>query len=114
MINERYEQYERRMLLLSRIWKWIKKYYKVAILPPVTALVLLLTFLGMIGIFIGELEIKDYVYGSTPEVSGKAFLSKVYYEYSDGTSEDGWSTRLPVRAGEYQVRAVSKNGYGNW
>ena len=100
------------MLNLSKLLNWIKKYYKVAILPPVTVIVLVFAFLLTVGAFVGELECSDCAYGTVPEFKVGAFLSSVYYEYSSADGEELWSREIPQRAGEYKIRAVSKNGFG--
>lgn len=111
MIRERYERYEHRMLVLSKIWNWIKTYYKVAILPPVALVSALLIFLGVMGTITDPLAVQDCVYGEMPAVFAEAFLSNVSFEYAE--QEDGeWSSTLPGRAGQLFVRTVSKNGYG--
>ncbi len=112
MIYERYEMYERKMLKVSRILGWIKKYYKVAILPPVIAIALSIVFLCSIGTVMGDIACPDCSYGMTPEFEAKAFLANAYYEYSPADGNETWSTELPQRAGEYKIRVVSKNGFG--
>ena len=110
MIYEQYKRYEQRMELLAGIWKWIKKYYKTIILPPVCAIIALLAFLALIGTVIGPIECSDSVCGQPPEVDAYVFLSQPKFEYCGADGE--WSETPPSEVGEYSMRIVSKNGYG--
>lgn len=51
----------------------------------------------------------EITYGDSVSFKSKAFMSDVYFEYSDGGK---WSTTAPTAVGEYKVRPCSKGAFG--
>ena len=110
---DRYEQYESRMLALSRILRWIVKHC-VILSITLAVIVATLVFLGVVpGMFVEEAACEDCTYGEKPVYTAEALLSKISFEFTSEQGEEAvWTADVPVRAGTYRVRALAKNGYG--
>ncbi len=79
----------------------------VAVALVATATIALLTSWGNLS----ELTCNPEVtYGESVQCEATAFLSNVWYEYSE--DGDVWSEEYPKMPGEYQVRAVSHASFG--
>ena len=50
-------------------------------------------------------------YGSPLGYEAAAVLADVRYEYAPGSGGE-WTCEVPVRVGEYRVRAVAENAFG--
>ena len=105
-----YENYQKKILKVAEVLLKIIRLLPV-IIPSialvVAAIATLLALMGNISGFTCEAET---VYGEHVRCEASAFLSKVWYEYS----EDGvtWSEEHPKMPGEYQLRAVSNASFG--
>ncbi len=83
------------------------------LIATVSVISLTLAFLGIVpGMLTEKPSCPDVVYGETPEYSAKALLSDVVFEFASQDEPENWSDTVPVYAGAYRVRAISKNGYG--
>lgn len=110
--SRRYDRYMARMLALKRMLRFAKR-HRLAI--AATALVLaaaVCVFLLTIGTFSGSLNCTDLTYGETPAGSMTAFLSDVQYQYACIDGDPVWSDQTPTQPGQYRIRAVSHNGFG--
>ena len=91
---DRYEQYESRMLALSRILRWIVKHC-VILSITLAVIVATLVFLGVVpGMFVEEAACADCTYGEKPVYTAEALLSKISFEF---TSEQGEEAQHPGR-----------------
>ena len=79
-----------------------------AVLAILATVIALLASKGSVSRFYCK---EEAVYGSEPECSAKAFLSKVRYEYAYAGSND-WVEGLPKMPGTYSVRAVGRTIFG--
>ncbi len=106
----RYEQYEKRMLKLSKVIRFIKKHRILfsAVVIAFAAAILTLTYCA--GIFTESIVCEDMIYGEKFNVTAGAFLTRVRYEYSSDGNE--WTDSSPITPGEYYVRGVTKNLFG--
>ena len=109
-----YDQYESKMKKLAVIKNFIVRnrryiYCSLFILIGITFIIL-----STRGRFENEIVINDtFIYGETITFEGVDVNSdtEVYYQYAlKGSNE--WTTEKPTVPGEYQIRAVSKDGFG--
>ncbi len=112
-----YDQYENKIKKVAKFRSVIKRFKFLFIAIFALIIAAIATLLGLKGSFSGEIKIVSSVYGesySDPE-GVSAFMSSVSYEYARAGSEE-WSAQKPVKAGKYNVRAVSDKtigkGYG--
>ena len=101
---------------ISKIVLFLRKIFKHIVLISVVIGVLLA---ALIGFMITKGKILDdnvtadrfeMTYGDNIPLKASAMFAKVSYEYSvDGVS---WSSEMPLKPGEYQVRAASKSIFG--
>ncbi len=105
-----YENYQKKVLKIAGILAKILRLLPVIIPAVVLVIVATITLLAVKG-NISEVTCNtEAVYGEHVRCEANAFLSKVWYEYS----EDGvmWSEEYPSMPGEYQLRAVSNASFG--
>ncbi len=106
----RYDRYAKKILSVRHVLDTIIRYR--VLLCVIAALVLgsALSLMAVIGHFTAMPAACTYDYGEEPTFGADAFLSKISYEYA---GEDNiWHVGTPKFPGTYQVRAVSKNGFG--
>ena len=105
-----YENYQKKILKVAEVLAKIVRLLPV-IIPSVAlvlaAIIALLAVKGNIGNFTCD---TDMVYGEYMQCEAKAFLSRVWYEYSDDGVD--WSEEYPKMPGKYWVRAVSNASFG--
>lgn len=104
-----YADYRKKMVKLANVLSVLKRFRVLIILACVLAVALLTTLLCICGI-VYEVSAcpQEIVYGEDLGFRAKAVMGGVTYEYS---SADGgeWSKTVPVRAGSYKVRPMSKS-----
>ena len=108
----RYEQYELRMRSIARVLRWIAR-HSWQLITGAVLIAATFVFLGVVpGMFVENATCADQVYGEPLQYQAKVLLSDVTYEFA--TQDEGavWSDEVPVLAGTYRIRAVSRNGYG--
>ena len=107
----RYDAYVDRMRFLYKIVDVLARFKYVILLVVASLCSATVAFLLYIGSFSTMPFIPNFSYGESESAQAEAFLSDVRYEYAAKDS-DVWSAEAPTRAGEYKVRAISKNGFG--
>lgn len=104
-----YADYRKKMVKLANVLSVLKRFRVLIILACVLAVALLTTLLCIRGI-VYEVSAcpQEIVYGEDLGFRAKAVMGGVAYEYS---SADGgeWSKTVPVRAGSYKVRPMSRS-----
>lgn len=110
--SRRYTQYEQRVARLRHSLDWIRRHWILLAVIGVLLAAAVIGFLLTIGTFSGTLSCNSLVYGETPNCSIQAFLSDVHYQFAPAEGEPAWSDHFPSFPGEYRIRAVSKNGFG--
>ena len=104
-----YSEYYKKVSKAVAVLSAIKRHWLVIMLSVLAALGIASTFIGTTGLVydkaLGNTEI---VYGQELSFEAGAFLrgSDVFYEYKSEGSEE-WTREMPIRAGDYSVRAVS-------
>ncbi len=93
------EKLARRERFLLGLWKWRALLLAGALLLVVAALLL-----GLCGV-VFHAEIASVVYGETPAPTGYALFRKTRFEYR--TEGGDWSEEVPLRCGNFEMRAVS-------
>ena len=107
-----YQQYKSKIEKISAVLKKIFK-YRVPIIIVLSAITLSVTvLLSLRGIVVtGEIVNPVVMYGEEFEYDASAVLSgKISYEYRPVNGE--WRDKKPTKAGEYEVRAVSRRTFG--
>lgn len=112
-----YDQYENRIKKVAKFRNFMNKYKFLFIAVFALVVAAVATLLSLKGSLSGEIVISSSVYGesySDPE-GVSAFWSDVSYEFAREESGE-WTEEKPVKAGKYNVRAVSSKtigkGYG--
>lgn len=107
-----YDKYKQKMLKFKSALKAVVKH---RILVICSALIVLSSATGLTvakgAVFNSSKCPSQVVYGETLKYTAKAFLSDVYYEYSENGSK--WTTTAPTLVGDYRVRACSKGAFGS-
>ena len=105
-----YENYQKKVLKIAEVIAKILRFLPVIIPSIALVLAAIVTLLAVKGNISGITCDTEVVYGEHVQCDAKAFLSRVWYEYSD----DGvnWSEEHPRMPGSYQVRAVSNASFG--
>ena len=110
--SPRYRRYEARVQRLAKTLRWAKGHWLLLTLAALLTIAAVIGFLLTVGTFTGTLDCKTLVYGENPQCSMDAFLSQVSYQYAPAEGEPVWSDTFPTLPGQYRIRAVSKNGFG--
>ena len=110
--SPRYARYDARVRFLGRILSSLRRHRVMVSILSGTFLVLLLSFLSLIGSFFSEAHCQDFVYGDAPACDAKAFLATTKYQYANAQGTPQWQQESPASLGEYRIRGVSKNGFG--
>ena len=109
MLTEKYKD------KIKNYLNFYKGYYKHRFLYTsiiVAALAISGTLLGLKGFVINSINIKDIYYGEKLEYKSYGLFDPyIRYEFKEVNS-DTWSENEPYLAGEYQIRGVSKNIFG--
>ena len=110
--SPRYARYDARIRFLGRILAFLRRHRVMVSILSGTFLVLLLSFLSLIGSFFSEAHCQDFVYGDAPACDAQAFLATTKYQYANAQGTPQWQQESPASLGEYRIRGVSKNGFG--
>lgn len=110
--SPRYDRYEARIRAVRRILDGIRRHRIALAVTGAATVAAVLCFLAFVGHFIGQASYEDFVYGEKPQCSVKAFLSDTRYQYAPVDGEAAWSDAAPSLPGQYRIRAVSQNGFG--
>ena len=104
-----YADYRKKMVKLANVLSVLKRFRVLIILACVLAVALLTTLLCIRGtVYEVSACPQEIVYGENLGFRAKAVMGGVTYEYSSADG-GGWSKTVPVRAGSYKVRPVSKS-----
>ncbi|MGN0818481.1 MAG: hypothetical protein ACI4L9_05880, partial [Candidatus Coproplasma sp.] len=106
-----YEEYRKKVIKFADILKVIKK-FRILIICVFAALISVAAVLLSINGIVYDVDKcpSSIEYGQSLGYRADAIMNGVRYEYSTGDGE--WSETPPRRAGDYLVRAVSKNAFG--
>ncbi len=107
------EKYIEKHQIHYKIYEFIYKFriYFIILLAIIVAVSA--SLMGIKGIVINNIAIKNITYGSKLEYSGKAIFGNVdYYEFRESSS-DKWTREEPKLIGNYFLRGVSKSLFGN-
>ena len=110
--SRRYSRYARRIARFRHTLDWAKGHWLLMTVIALLITAAVIGFLLIIGTFTGALTCDSLIYGETPSCSIRAFLSEVHYQFAPAEGEAVWSNHFPTAPGEYRIRAVSKNGFG--
>ncbi len=107
-----YEKYFKKTLKWAYILSVLKR-FRVLIFTGLAILVAALaTFFAVFGVVYDDVDCPAAIeYGETLNYQADAIFGSVRYEYSPAGKEE-WSSTVPSVPGEYQVRGVSKNAFG--
>lgn len=106
-----YENYQKKVLRIAEVIAKIIRFLPVIIPSIALVLAAIVTLLALKGNISGITCDSEVVYGEQVQCDAKAFLSKVWYEYSaDGVA---WSEEHPRMPGSYQLRVVSNASFGD-
>lgn len=95
------------MKFLEKVWR-----FRLFILIGIVLLLaLLFTMLGITGIVYAESCPSSTEYGTPIAFQAKALFRKPETQYR-AAGEGEWTTEQPTLAGDYEVRAVSRSGFG--
>ncbi|MGN0813799.1 MAG: hypothetical protein ACI4MH_01030, partial [Candidatus Coproplasma sp.] len=105
-----YDEYRRKVIKFADILKILKR-FRVLIFSVLAAIIgVAAVLLTIDGIVYDEGCPSVIGYGQELDFKAGAVMNSVRYEYSTGDGQ--WSEEPPLRAGDYLVRAVSKNVFG--
>ena len=108
--ESRYDRYERRVERFVRTLEFVKKHRVSIILTALAIIACIFALMFFSGSITSGIVCDSLHYGEYSELGASAFLCDVKYQFSsDGES---WSEHPPTAAGEYYVRAVTKNALG--
>ena len=108
-----YDKYKTRIAKLAKFLLVVRRYRFLIMSVLLTVLAITTVLLSTNGMVYGDGKCPSTIYyGQTLEYESNAFLTKVHYEYYDPASKT-WTTEQPTKPGSYQVRAVSKNIFGD-
>lgn len=107
-----YENYRRKVTKIADFFKVLRRFRVLIICVLLGVLAITATLLGITGIVYDVSDCPDEVeYGQPLGYEAGAIFAPVKYEYAQEGSDD-WTDEVPTRAGNYKVRAVSKNVFG--
>ena len=105
-----YDAYEKRILKISNVLRFIRKHALIILLATVLFLTATVTFLVTKGMT-GKTNCPPQItYGESLPCEANAFLSRVRFEYRSGSGP--WSETPPHTPGTYSVRAVGNSVTG--
>ncbi len=107
----RYQQYENKIQRIAKVIKFVRRHRIAFAVTFLTLAAVFFCFTYCMGIFTQDIECADLIYGEEMQLSAKAFLTDIRFEYAVSGS-DSWTDTAPVIPGEYDIRAVSENLYG--
>lgn len=109
----RYDKYLNRINKLNKVINGIYRLRFVLASVASVTLVGVLTFEFTKGIVkLENFDKVEFVYGDIVSASSSAFANYAEVEYRE-VSQDEWNKEAPIYPGNYQVRGVSKNGFGS-
>ena len=107
-----YENYRGRILKVKEVLQTLWRFRILIFSLLAFVFASLGAFFGVYGlVYEVTPNIETISYGQDPGYSAGAVFSSVRYEYAPQDSDE-WTETQPVRAGEYKVRAVSRNIFG--
>lgn len=107
-----YENYRRKVIKIADFLSVLRRFRVLIICVLLGVLAITATLLGITGIVYTVSDCPEEVeYGQPLGYKAGAVLASVRYEYTQEGSHE-WTDEVPVLAGNYKVRAVSKNAFG--
>lgn len=106
-----YQNYKEKLSGCMRFLEKIWRFRLFILIGIVLLLALLFTMLGITGIVYAESCPSSTEYGTPIAFQAKALFRKPETQYR-AAGEGEWTTEQPTLAGDYEVRAVSRSGFG--
>ena len=105
-----YEAYENKIKKVASVLAVMLRYAVLIISGLVLVIGATVATVALKGTVISSAAPERYAYGESATFEGKAFLSKVSFEFSADGIE--WSSEQPTMPGSYKVRPCTKGSFG--